>query len=52
MVSSSNHHRMICPWLTFITAESRCHSFATSPDRAAALNAIRKRSTPTAKFSA
>jgi len=49
MVSSSNHHRMTCPCSTFITAESRCHSFATL-DHAAALKAMRKRFALMAEF--
>jgi len=40
---------MTCPCSTFITAESRCHSFATL-DHAAALKAMRKRFALMAEF--
>ena len=49
--SSSKHHRVICPRLIFITADSRCPHFATL-DHAFALKASRKRFAPVAEFSA
>ena len=49
--SSSKHHRVICPRLIFITADSRCPHFATLAP-VAALKVIQKRFAPVAEFSA